>query len=317
MVQKSGLILVANLRQKAFEKIQRLQMGFLDRTPVGHVLTRLINDAESVVEMFSMGAVQIFADSLFLVGTFVMLFLVDIQLTLYSALVLPILSIGIYIFRFFMKKAYVRVREVLSSLNSFLQEYFSGMATVQISGRTLGIHKEFETQNQEYLLANRQALFLDAAIYSFVDAVSYMASALVLFGAFNMELNHTLTLGVLVAFIEALSRFFQPVRELSNRYTIFQSALVSLERFYKLFDWPEEKDSNLVSSGSFNQKIEFHDVSFSYRSGEPVLSHVSFTLTKGTRIALVGHTGSGKSTVVKLLNRFYPVDSGAITDRRS
>jgi ATP-binding cassette, subfamily B, multidrug efflux pump len=311
-LQTSGQLFVKNLRKKSFLKIQNLSMGFLDSTPLGKILTRLVNDAESVVEMFSMGAVQILSDCLFLIGTFIMLLFIDVNLTFYSALILPFLVIGIYFFRLWTKKAYVRVREILSHLNSFLQEYLSGIVTVQVSNQLSAAHDDFSKHNQLYLFANRQAVFLDAAIYSFVDALSYLASALVLYGAFNLKFEHALSLGVLVAFLEALSRFFQPVRELSNRYAIFQSALVSLERIYNLYDWPEEIDHDGSSLTNFCHQIEFRNVSFSYKFSDPVLKNISFTLKKNQRIALIGHTGAGKSTVIKLINRFYPVNEGEI-----
>ncbi len=311
-LQTTGQILVTNLREQAFAKAQRLSMGFLDSTPMGKLLTRLTNDTESVVEMFSMGAVQILGDSLFLIATFIMLFFVDVHLTLYSAMILPLLAIGVFYFRHWTKQAYQKVRQSLSTLNGFLQEYLSGMSTVQMANQIPSAHHEFTKLNGEFLFANRQAIYLDAAIYSFVDALSYFASALVLWGAFRLDLDHALTLGVLVAFIEALARFFQPVRELSNRYAIFQSALVSLERIYELLQWPEEADAIGDQEQTFVRNIQFKNVSFAYQKNGPALNNVTFTLNKGERIALVGPTGAGKSTVVKLLNRFYPVSSGNI-----
>lgn len=311
-LQITGQLLVVNLRKRAFAKAQRLSMGFLDSMPLGRLLTRLTNDVESVVEMFSMGAVQIFGDCLFLIGTFIMLLFVDIHLTLYSALILPMLALGIYYFRRWTKQGFVKVRQVLSILNGFLQEYLSGMSTVQMSNQVKRANEEFAVHNQDFLLANRQAILVDAAIYSFVDALSYLASAFVLFGAFRLKLSHALSLGVLVAFLEALSRFFQPVRELSNRYAIFQSALVSLERIYEMLEWPQEQDTHDAVSRTFEKNIQFRNVSFAYVGNGPVLKNVSFTLNKGERIALVGPTGAGKSTVIKLLNRFYPVSAGEI-----
>lgn len=311
-LQITGQLLVQNLRQKSFDKVQKLSMGFLDSMPMGRLLTRLTNDAEAVVEMFSMGAVQILGDCLFLIGTFLMLFMVDVKLSLYSIMVMPLMVIGMYYFRRWTRKSYIKVREVLSNLNSFLQEYLSGIATVQTSGKIAEVHDDFSAHNQNFLSANRQQIVLDAGIYSFVDAVSYLASAAVLWGAFRLDLQHALSLGVLVAFLEALSRFFQPVRELSNRYVVFQSALVSLDRIYQLFEWPEELDLNGTTKASFKDAITFKGVSFSYQTGEPVLKNVTFTIKKDERIALVGQTGAGKSTVIKLLNRFYPVTAGQI-----
>ena len=140
-LQTVGQRIVFHIRKRAFDKVQRLSMGFLDSTPMGQILTRLTNDAETVTEMFSLGAIQIFGDCLFLVGTFVMLFFVNATLTWYSALSLPILAVGIYFFRFLMIKSYIKIRELLSNINSFLQEYFSGMATLQISGRIALAHQ--------------------------------------------------------------------------------------------------------------------------------------------------------------------------------
>lgn len=311
-LQVTGQRLVAHLRQRAFAKVQRLSMGFLDTTPLGKLLTRMTNDTDAVAEMFSMGAVQILADSLFLIGTMVMLFFVDIKLSLYSASILPLLAIGIYFFRLWTKRAFVQVRSVLSGLNSFLQEYLSAMPTVQMANRVKTIQEDFDRHNEAYLVANRRAVFLEAAIYSFIDAMSYVASALVLWGAFNIKLEGALTLGILVAFLEALSRFFQPLREISNRYAIFQSALVSLGRIYELFTWPEEHCPKEAHQSNFRQSIEFRNVSFAYQNGKEILKDISFTVKKGEHIALVGPSGAGKSTVIKLLSRFYPVVRGAI-----
>jgi ATP-binding cassette subfamily B multidrug efflux pump len=309
-LQLVGQKLVFDLRKRAFSKVQKLSMGFLDSMPVGKLLTRLLNDPESVGELFSMGAVQIVADSLFLLGTLIMLFMVDIKLSLYASLSLPFLAIGIYFFRYFIKITYIKAREVLSNLNGYLQEYLSGIATVQLSGRLTDIQKDLQKHNQIYLETNQRAIFLDAAVYSFIDAISYIACALVLWGGFNLRLEHALSLGILVAFLEALSRFFQPMRDFSNRYAILQSALVSLDRIYQLFLWPEEIDNN-YGAIKFNEQIQFDHVSFAYPNGA-ALKDISFTIKKFERIALVGHTGAGKSTVIKLLNRFYKVNSGRI-----
>lgn len=311
-VQSAGQKLVLNIRQTAFIKVQKLPMGFLDKTPIGYILTRLTNDAESVAEMFNMGAVQIIGDILFLLGTVAMLFFVDVTLTIYSFIALPVLAIGMYFFRVWTRSAFVRVRGILSSLNSFLHEYLSGLMTVQIANRVKESQREFEKHNREFLVANRQAVFLDAAIYSFVDFVSMAATAMVLWGASAMQAENALKLGVLVAFVEALSRFFQPIREFSNRFSVFQSGLVSLERINQLHDLPEERDDGATLASPFSDRIAFENVSFSYNGEGLAIKNLSFTLKKGQRIAIVGRTGSGKSTIIKLLHRFYDPGQGRI-----
>ncbi|MCA9508995.1 MAG: ABC transporter ATP-binding protein [Myxococcales bacterium] len=311
-LQVVGQSLIKDLRQKAFKKVQHLQMGFLDNTPVGKIITRLTNDAESAAELFSMGAIQIVGDLLFLAGTFVMLFFVDLHLSFYSMMILPILFLGIYFFRNWTKRAFISVRGVLSNLNAYLQEYLSGIATVQGAGRLQDSAHEFKKFNQEYLVANRQAILLESAIYSFVDALSYCASAAVLWGAFNLKQDSVLAIGVVVAFLEALSRFFQPIRELSNRFAVFQSAMVSLDRIYQLLEWPEEDDEAQEHKAHFNSEIEFSQISFAYQNGKRVLHNVNLKIKKGEHIALVGRTGAGKSTIIKLLNRFYQLSEGKI-----
>jgi ATP-binding cassette subfamily B protein len=311
-LQITGQRLVAHLRMRAFAKVQRLSMAFIDTTPLGKILTRLTNDAESVAELFSMGAIQIVGDMIFLAGTLIMLLIVDIKLTFYSSIVLPLLALGIYFFRIWTKQAFMRVRGVLSNLNSFLQEYLSGIATVQIFNQVKRCEYNFGVHNQEYLIANRQAVFLEAAIFSFVDSMSYLASAAVLWGAFRLELEHALTLGVLVAFIEALMRFFQPLREMANRYAVFESASVSLARMYEVFSWPEEQNILTKANPHFISTIEFRHVDFSYEQSSAVLKDISFTISKNEHVALVGQTGAGKSTVTKLLNRFYYASQGEI-----
>lgn len=311
LLQKVGQTFIKDIRQKAFKKVQQLPVGFLDTMPLGKLLTRLTNDAESVMEMFSMGAVQIIGDCLFLGGTFVMLFFVDIKLSLVTSLLVPILALALYAFRFWSLRSYKKVREVLSSVNGFLAEYLSGLSVVQMSGRLRDIHRQFTQLNQQYLLANREAILIDAALFSFVDFMSYLGAALIVFAAFKLDYTSPLHLGILVAFIEALSRFFQPIREFSNRYLIFQSAVVSLERIYEMNSWPSE---NLVAGKKavFSKEIEFSHVGFAYKEGEPVLHDVSFKVPRGQKVALVGRTGAGKSSVIKLLNRFYPPTKGTI-----
>ncbi len=313
VMQMMGQRSVRALRARLFAKIQRLPMSYFDTMPLGRVMTRVTNDVESLSELFSSGAVRIVGDILFLVGTLVMLFTVDVQLTLRTIMILPVLVIGVMLFRVRAKTAFRRVRNLLSKLNAYLQEHLSGMHIVQLFGQEKRIRQNFEKDNMGYMVANREAIAIDAGVYAFVDAMSHVTVAVVLLYGAAMQEEGALTLGVLVAFVEALGRFFFPIRELSNKYTVIQSAFASAERIYEL----EDEDETVAQKPDakppvFERALTFEDVRFSYPTGDEVIRGVSFTINKGERVALVGHTGSGKSTLVKLATRTYDVQHGRI-----
>lgn len=312
-LQKSGQKLVKNLRRKGFIKLQKLPMSFLDRMPIGKLLTRLANDAESVAELFSMGAVQIVGDILFLLSTMILLLVLDTKLAFYAFLSLPILFFGMGFARYFTKVTFVKSRQALSSLNAYLAEYLLGNATIQMFTKLPDSFNLFSKYSNDYIKNNKKSAFIDASIYSFIDAISYITFAFVLWGAFNLKEENALKISVLVAFIEALSRFYGPIRDFSTRYTVFENSMVALSRIYELLEWPEEKDGqNNKQFSYFQNKIEFKNVNFAYQDELLVLKNISFSINKGQKYALVGYTGAGKSSVIKLINRFYSVTSGEI-----
>jgi ATP-binding cassette, subfamily B, multidrug efflux pump len=313
ILQRLGQRAVRTLRVRLFEKIQRLPMAFFDRTPVGRVMTRVSNDTESVAELFASGSVSIIGDLIFLAGTLVMLLLVDIKLSAASLVVIPGLVIGVQWFRRRARVAFGNVRAALSTLNAMLQEQISGMALVQLFAQGRRMRERFDEKNAEYMLANREAIALDAGVYAFVDAIGTVALALALVAGDYLAANHALSLGVLVLFIEALGRFFIPIRELSNKTTIFQNALVAAERIVDLENEPETIGAPAHPIAvRFERELSFDDVHFRYGDGPEVLRGLVFTVQKGERVALVGHTGAGKSTIVKLVPRVYDVTGGAI-----
>lgn len=314
MLNESGQNLVYSLRKKLFSKIQRLPMNYFDKTPLGQILSRITSDAENLSELFSSGAVAIFGDLLFLFATLLMLFFLNIDLSVAVLLILPVLAVGMWLFRVWTKAAYVWVRKSLASLTAFLQEYIAGMQAVQGYGQTKRIGMAFEKGNSEYMKANERAILLDAGVYSFVDALSMLAVVLVLWFGFSLREQGLLQLGVLVAFIEALNRFFFPVRELANRMAIIQSALVSGDRIFSILSLPEEEvaKKSLRENIQFNNMFEFDSVGLHYDSGVKALSDISFKLKLGKRIAFVGPTGAGKSSAIKAATRFYERDSGEI-----
>ena len=308
-----GLKLVYSLRERLFAKIQQFSPTFFDQTPLGRILTRITNDVESLSELFSSGAVAVIGDLLFLLGTLLMLFFIDFKLSLASLVVLPVLASGLWMMRQWMRHAFFEVRSSLSKLNSFLQEYLSGMQTVQLFAQVRRVHDQFDVSNLEYMKANRRVILIDAGIYSFVDAMSTVTIALILWVGFELRQESLLSLGVMVTFVEALSRFFHPIRELANKYATLQSALVSGGRVFELLDSPIEVNSVADAlPAKINKSISFENVSFSYRENSAVLHNVNFHIQKGEKVALVGHTGAGKSTVTKLITRFYEVTSGRI-----
>jgi ATP-binding cassette subfamily B multidrug efflux pump len=304
---------VRDLRVRLFAKIQRLPIAYFDRVPLGRVMTRVTNDVESIAELFTSGAVRIVGDLLFLVGTLAMLFIVDVPLSFASLAVMPFLIIGVQLFRTRAREAFAKVRTILSQLNGFLQETLSGMHIVQLFDQVERIEHKFAESNEGYMLANRSAIALDAGVYAFVDAMSSIAVAVVLYVGAGLEAKGALSLGVLVAFIEALGRFFVPIRELSNKYTVIQSALTSAERIYSLFDEKETiSEREGAKEATFGEQLAFENVRFAYNDGPDILHGVSFSVKKGEKLALVGHTGSGKSTILKLATRAYDVIEGRV-----
>jgi ATP-binding cassette subfamily B protein len=314
LMQLMGQRFVRSARQRLFEKAQRLPLSFLDKTPLGRILARMTNDVDSVSDLFASGAVSVIGDAVFLLATLVMLIVVDAKLTLATLVASPILLIGLKFLRHWIRDAFHWVRRSYAKLAGFLQENLSGALTTQLFAQVARKKKEFEVENDDYMGANRRAVLLDAMIYSFVDAISYFALASVILAANWLHNFELIQVGVLVVFVEALNRFFVPVRELANRFAIFQSALVSLERIaeFSAIDVEPRRDQPFMPA-LFNNSLAFENVSFAYSEGPDILSEVSFEVKKGEHVALVGRTGAGKSTVSKLLPRFYDVLRGKVT----
>jgi ATP-binding cassette subfamily B protein len=318
LMQHLGQAAVTRMRARLLAKLQRLPLAYFDRQPLGRIMTRVTNDTESVAELFSSGAVSLVGDVLFLVGTVVMLFAVDVKLSLAALVTIPPLVVGVQWFRRRARSVFGKVRAAQSALNGTLQELLSGMAIVQLFARVEVVGERLDKESVAYTDANKDAIFLDAGVYSFVDAISIIAIAITLAAAGQLGVtgvvpDGSLSLGVLVAFIDALGRFFLPVRELSNKTTIIQSALVAADRIAELEAEPETIVApSAPKPAHFERALRLVDVHFAYGAGPPVLKGLSFTANKGERIGIVGHTGAGKSTLVKLVPRLYDVTGGAI-----
>ncbi len=322
LLQRMGQGAIRDLRQRLFDKIQRLPMRVFDRMPLGRLMTRVTNDVESLSELFTSGAVQIVGDVLFLAGTAFLLASINLSLFGRALIVAPFLFVGIVFFRRAARAAFQRVREKLSNINTETQEFLSGLEVIQLFALGESIESEFAIENEGYMRANNKAIILDAGIYAFVDALSTLTAASIMWAATGMDFSSGFSVGVLVTFIDALSRFFHPLRELSNKYTVIQRALVSADRVYELEDMEDEEgleksEKFLVKkfdtpAPNFQGEIEFKSVSFRYEKDTPILKDVSITIKHGERVALVGRTGSGKSTVAKLLQRQYEIQAGRL-----
>ncbi|MGO9264633.1 MAG: ABC transporter ATP-binding protein [Candidatus Binataceae bacterium] len=305
---------LSDLRVALFRHVERLPMAFFDRTPAGRLVSRMTTDIDAINEMFSAGSLTLFMDFLTLTGIIVVMFHFNVRLALWALCGVPPLLFIINFFRPRMRAVFRDLRDRLAALNAYLSEALSGMAVIQLFTRERESRREFERLNQDSRDTQRSSNIYDGALYSTVEALSSITVALVFWVGGGDVIRHVITLGTLVAFNEYARRFFDPLRDVSSKYTTLQSALSSVERIEGLMMLPEaiasppEPRHVTRALGA----IAFEHVSFEYRRGEPVLRDLSFRVDPGRKIAIVGATGSGKTTVIKLLNRFYDVTAGRI-----
>jgi ATP-binding cassette subfamily B multidrug efflux pump len=309
-----GQKIMYDLRLEIFRHLQKLDVAFFDRNPVGRLMTRVTTDVDALNELFTAGVISIFGDLCTLFGIVVILFVMNYKLALVIFSVLPLLFLVTFVFKIKVRDSFRRVRAAIARINAFLQENITGTAVIQIFGQEEKRATRFEKINREHLDANLQSIFYYAVFYPLLELVGALAVALIVWYGGMQVFAGTLTLGALVAFIQYSDRFFRPISDLSEKYTILQSAMASSERIFKLLDTvpsiaaPHGGDADGIRVGD----IEFRDVSFEYNPGELVLHNVSFRIKPGERVALVGATGAGKSTIIALLSRFYDVTEGAI-----
>jgi len=309
-----GQKIMYDLRMQIFRHLEALDVAFFDRNPVGRLMTRVTTDVDALNELFTSGVISIFGDVCTLSGIVVTLFLLDFRLALVIFSVLPLLFLVTFLFKIKVRDSFRRVRTAIARINAFLQENITGTAVVQIFGQEKKQFEKFTRINREHLEANMQSIFYYAVFYPLLELVGALAVALIVwYGGFKV-LSGTLTLGALVAFIQYSDRFFRPISDLSEKYTILQAAMASSERIFKLLDTPPSIVSRLdpralrVRSG----RVEFRAVHFAYHPGDEVLHDVSFVVEPGEKVAIVGPTGAGKSTIISLLSRFYDVQQGQI-----
>ncbi|HYT20011.1 MAG TPA: ABC transporter ATP-binding protein [Candidatus Polarisedimenticolia bacterium] len=320
IMQRVGQQTMYDMRREIFGHMQRLPMSYFDRNPVGRLVTRVTTDVDALNDLFAAGVVTMINDFFLLVVMAVLLFKIDRRLALDTLAVLPGILIVTMIFRKFVRDANRRIRTAIARINAFLQEYISGMSVVQLFNRECKAMDEFEKRNRDNMLAWRDAILAYALFYPAVEFLSFATIALIYWSGGNRILSGGLTLGVLTAFTMFAQRFFRPIQDLSEKFNILQSAMAASERIFKLLDEPVlvESDPNAVPLDHPRGEIEFRNVWFSYRNvpapadEDWVLRDVSFRVEPGQTIAIVGHTGAGKTTLISLLLRFYDVQRGQI-----
>ena len=313
-MQMIGQRIMFDLRMQIHGRLQQLDIRFYDRSPVGRLMTRLTTDVDALNELFASGVVAVFGDLFTLAGIMVVLVWMDWRLALVAFSVLPIIALITQWFRVNVRESYRTVRLWIARINAFLQERITGMATVHLFRREARDFSDFDGINRSHRDANIKSIFFYAVFYPAIELVSAVASALIIWVGGGWVIQDALTLGSLVAFLMYAQRFFRPISDMSEKFNVLQGAMASSERIFGVLDTPVDITSPLrpaLPSGS--GVIAFEHVTFAYRDGEPVLRDVSFRIEPGERVAIVGATGAGKTTLVSLLLRFYDVQEGRIT----
>ncbi len=315
-MQMMGQRIMFDLRMQIYRHLQRLDLRFYDRNPVGRLMTRVTTDVDALNDLFASGVISVFRDVFTLVGIMVVLLWMDWRLALVAFSVLPFIALITHWFRTHARESYRRVRGWIAQINAFLQENITGMATVQLFRRERRNFTQFDGINREHRDANVDSIFYYATFYPAVEFLGAVATALIIWYGGGRSLQNAVQLGALVAFIQYSQRFFGPISDLSEKFNILQAAMASSERIFGLLDTPVEIESPspaTAQSPNGRGHLRFEGVWFAYRDEDYVLRDVSFDVAPGERVGIVGATGAGKTTLINLLMRFYDVNRGRIT----
>jgi len=318
-VNSVGQYVMFDIRKELYDKLQHQEVAYYDRNPVGRIMTRLTTDVDSLNQLFTEGVTDLLGDLVMIAAIISVMLWMDVKLTLVSLLTVPMLFAATTWFRRGARKGYDLVRTRIARINAFLQEHFAGAQTVQIFNAEAKSLSTFDRINDQYRRANIDTIFYYAVFFPLVDLIGAIGVALIIwYGGYRVMQNtpgHTvLTLGALVAFIQFSQALFQPIRDISDKYNVLQAAVVASHRIFKTLDQPiavltPEKS---LKAERARGRIQFQNVWFAYNEEDWVLKDVSFTVEPGQSIALVGHTGSGKTTITNLLMRFYDIQQGKI-----
>ncbi|PUZ28016.1 antibiotic ABC transporter ATP-binding protein [Chitinophaga parva] len=308
-----GQSVVKDLRLAVYKKVSHLNLAFFDKTPIGTLTTRTINDIEAINDIFSEGLISIIADVLMIVAILAMMFFQDWRLTLVSLSPFPVLILATYLFKESVNKSFYQVRNAVAALNAFVQEHITGMVVVQAFSGEKRESAKFKKINKEHRKANVDAIFAYSVFFPVVEIILAISLGLMVWYGANQVLNYQVTQGVMIAFIMYLNMLFRPLRVLADKFNTLQMGMVACERVFKLLDSDEYlPDHGTKSAANLKGAITFDNVSFAYKDNDYVLRNINFDVKPGDTVAIVGHTGSGKTTIISILNRLYDIQQGRI-----
>lgn len=313
-MQMIGQNVMHDLRQNLFSHLQRLDVQYFDKNPVGRLMTRVMGDVQVLNELFTAGVITVFGNLLSILGIMVVMLVYNWKVALVTFTVIPIIFIATLVYQIYSRRAFREQRKQLARINAFLQENIVGMTTMKLFAQEMRSYHRFNERNRRYLAANLKSIFYFSIFHPLIEVTASLATAVIIWYGGGQLVQETLSFGVLVLFIRLAERLFWPIRELSEKYTIFQNAMASSERIFHLLDTEPSIESTVDKSGKETLKgeIEFRNVWFAYNDEDYVLKDVSFKVAPGEKVALVGHTGAGKTSIINLLCRFYDINKGEI-----
>lgn len=313
-LQMLGQNVMYDLRKNLFSHLQRLDVQYFDKNPVGRLMTRVMGDVQVLNELFTAGVITVFGNLLSILGRMIVMFAYNWKVALVTFTVIPIIFIATLIYQIYSRRAFREQRKQLARINAFLQENIVGMTTMKLFAQETRSYHRFNERNRRYLAANLKSIFYFSIFHPLIEVTASLAAAVIIWYGGGQIVQGALKFGELVLFINMAERLFWPIRELSEKYTIFQNAMASSERIFHLLDTEPTIVSTEDKSGKETLKgeIEFRNVWFAYNDEDYVLKDVSFKVAPGEKVALVGHTGAGKTSIINLLCRFYDINKGEI-----
>lgn len=309
-----GQKIMYNIRNEIFQHVQNMSMSFFDKNSTGRILTRITNDVEAVSELFSGVIINFVKDFIMLIGIVAIMFYMDLRLALVSIGCIPIIMVITFLYRIAARKNFIKMKGMLSKINGFLAENISGMKLVQIFHREKEKQNELEKLDKEYFKYSLREVILNGLSRPAIDIINNLTIAVVVWVSFGRILDNTLQIGVLIAFVTYIKQFFNPISDIAEKYTSIQSSIISSERIFEVLDTTDGLE-DLEGGRHINTlagDVEFKNVWFAYNDENWVLRDISFKINAGDTVAFVGATGSGKSTIINLMARFYDIQMGQI-----